>query len=86
MRAMFLPRIVKFPARGFIKRQVPRETVSGHCDPGNHPLRSRCFRTPEKALRKFNPARTNRLQPGPKAASLLFDPETVEFRRVGTHI
>jgi hypothetical protein len=83
---MFLPRIVKFPARGFIKRQVARETVSGHCGPGNRPRRSRFFRAPEKALRKFNPARTNRLQPGQKAASLLSDPETVEFRRVGTQV
>jgi hypothetical protein len=83
---MFLPRIAKFPARGFSKRQVSRETVSGRCGPGNRPRRSRFFRTPEKALRKFHPARTNRLHPGQKAASLLFDPETVEIRRVGTHI
>jgi len=86
MRAMLLPRVARFPARGFIKRQVSRETVSGHCGPGNRPRCARFFRAPEKALRKFHRARTNRLQPGQKAASLLFDPETVDIRRVGTQI
>jgi len=83
---MFLPRVVRFPARGFIKRQVSLETLSGQCGPGNRPRLSCFFRMPENALPKFHPARTNRLHPGQKAAALLFDPETVDIRRVGTQI
>jgi hypothetical protein len=52
---MFLPRIAKFPARGFSKRQVSRETVSGRCGPGNRPRRSRFFRTPEKRFENSIP-------------------------------
>jgi len=68
---MFLPRVVRFPARGFIKRQVSLQTVAGHCGPGNRPRRATRRKTGfENSIRRAQTG-CNRAKKPPQYCSTL---------------
>jgi hypothetical protein len=65
-----------------LERQVPLKDIR-RLTPEQPPGEQR---TPEKPLSKFHHPRTNRLRASQNGAVLLFDPGTVDIRRVGTQI